>query len=106
MVEVIILFVIMLIRDPKLFDRNFWSGVVRIISVTGFSMMAAVIMIKLYPLGINDRGFFTLGSKLALMAGVTFAVHFGVSLLFGLEETKPVIRVFKRIVIKPVKIEY
>jgi len=106
MVEVFILLAIMLKRDPKLFDRDFWGGVLRIISVTGFSMMAGFIMISLYPLGINDRGFITLGSKLALIAGVTFAVHLAVSLLFGLEEARSVFSVIKRIILKPIRVQY
>ena len=44
-VEVFILVVIMLIRDHQLFDAKFWSGVWRIISVTGFSVVAGFIMI-------------------------------------------------------------
>src|SRR6202034_4359100 len=67
MFEVIILSTIMLIRDHKLFDRYFWNGVVKIISVTGFSVVAGGIMITLLPLGINARGIITLGSKLSLI---------------------------------------
>ncbi len=93
----------MLLRDHKLFDITFWEGVWRIFSVTGFSVVASFIMISLYPLGINDRGVVTLGTKLLLIAGVTFTVHIGVSALFGLEETKPIMRRLKKIVLSPVK---
>lgn len=103
-VEVLFLGVIMLIRDHKLFDIEFWGGVWKIISVTGFSVVAGFIMISLYPLGINDRGFFTLGSKLMLISAVTFAVHVAVSSLFGLEEARPVIRRLKSIILKPIKV--
>jgi putative peptidoglycan lipid II flippase len=92
MVEVIILFVIMLFRDHKLFDANFWDGIWRIVSVTGFSAVAGFIMVSLYPLGAVDRGIFTLGSKLFMIAGVTFAVHVAISALFGLEEVGPIFR--------------
>jgi putative peptidoglycan lipid II flippase len=90
-VEVAILFCIMLYRDPKLFDRKFWGGVLKITSVTGFSVLTAFIMISLLPLSLGDRGFITLGFKLAAITGMTFAVHVGVSWLFGLEEVNPVI---------------
>lgn len=103
-VEVLILVVIMLIRDSKLFDFEFWSGVWKIISVTGFSVVAGFIMISLYPLGLNDRGFFTLGSKLVLISAVTFTVHVAVSSLFGLEETRPILRRLKKIILKPIRI--
>ncbi|HVX47957.1 MAG TPA: lipid II flippase MurJ [Candidatus Saccharimonadales bacterium] len=104
-VEVFILSTIMLVRDPKLFDAQFWSGVWRIISVTGFSVVAAFIMISIYPLGINDKGIFELGTKVLLIAGVTFSVHIAVSALFGLDEVKPLFRRLRRIVLKPIKLE-
>jgi putative peptidoglycan lipid II flippase len=104
-VEVLILSVIMLFRDHQLFDARFWSGVWRIISVTGFSVVAAFIMISFYPLGINDRGFITLGTKLLLIAGVTFGVHISLSALFGLEEARPVFVRLRKIILKPVKID-
>lgn len=104
-VEVFILSVVMLVRDPKLFDAEFWSGVGRIISVTGFSVVAGFIMISLYPLGINDKGIFELGTKLLLIAGVTFSVHIAVSALFGLDEVKPLFNRLRKIVLKPIKLE-
>ncbi len=104
-VEVFILGVIMLFRDHQLFDARFWGGVGRIISVTGFSVVASFIMITLYPLGINDRGILTLGSKLIFIAGVTFGVHVAVSALFGLEEARPVFARLRKIALKPLKLE-
>jgi putative peptidoglycan lipid II flippase len=105
MVEVFILSTVMLFRDYRLFDSYFWHGVWRIGSVTGFSVVASFIMISLYPLGINDRGIFTLGSKLVFIAGVTFAVHVGVSALFGLEEVRPLFKRLRRWILKPIKLE-
>jgi putative peptidoglycan lipid II flippase len=102
-VEVFILGTVMLVRDHRLFDANFWSGVWRIISVTGFSVVAAFIMISLYPLGINDKGIITLGSKLIIITAVTFAVHVAISALFGLEEVKPIFKRVRRVILKPVK---
>jgi putative peptidoglycan lipid II flippase len=104
-VEVFILTVIMLIRDPKLFDWYFWGGVFRIIAVTGFSVIASFIMISIYPLGYNDKGIVTLGSKLFFIAGVTYVVHVGVSVLFDLEEARPVINRIRKILYSPVKID-
>jgi putative peptidoglycan lipid II flippase len=104
-VEVFILVTIMLFRDHRLFDIYFWSGVWRIISVTGFSVVASFIMISFYPLGINDRGVLTLGSKLVLIAGVTFGVHVAVSALFGLEEAKPIFSRLRKLALKPIKLD-
>ena len=104
-VEVVILFGIMLYRDHRLFDAEFWSGVWRIVSVTGFTVVAGFIMISLFPLGIRDRGLVTLGTKVLFIAGVTFAVHVAVSALFDLDEVRPVFKRLKKIVLKPVKVE-
>lgn len=105
-VEVIILSTIMLIRDHKLFDSEFWSGVFRTISVTGFSLVAGYITVGFVPLGAADRGFVTLGTKLAIIATVTLATHFAISGLFDLEEARPFWRWVKRVLYRPVKIEY
>lgn len=106
MMEVIVLTVIMIVRDPQLFDREFWGGVGRSVSVTGFSVIAGIIMITLLPLGINDKGFLLLGSKLSLIVGVVMAVHIGISWLFGLEEVRPIFRILKKIALKPIRVEY
>lgn len=102
--EVFILSCIMLIRDHKLFNAEFWSGVWRIMSVTGFSVVACFIMISLYPLAINDKGILILGSKLVFIAAVTFSVHIGVSALFDLDEVKPLFNRLRKLLFKPVKI--
>jgi putative peptidoglycan lipid II flippase len=105
LVEVVILSGIMLYRDPKLFDRYFWGGVWRIVSVTGFSVVACFIMISIYPLGYNDRGIITLGGKLFFITTITYLVHIGVSMLFDLDEPRPVIRKFQRVVLAPLKLD-
>lgn len=104
--EVIILGSIMLYRDHRLFNREFWSGVIRIASVTGFSVVTAFIMVSVYPLGANDRGIFTLGSKLMIIVGITAMVHVAISGLFALEETRPIFAWLKKVVLKPVKVEF
>jgi putative peptidoglycan lipid II flippase len=102
-VEVFILAVIMLKRDHQLFDASFWNGVYKIISVTGFTVTTAFIMISLYPLGINDTGIVTLGTKVLLITTVTLSVHVLISALFGLEEVKPIFKRLRRIILKPVR---
>jgi putative peptidoglycan lipid II flippase len=108
-IEVFILSVIMLIRDYRLFNLQFWGGVTRIISISGFSLVATFIIITIYPLSARDTGILTLGSKLILIGAVTFGTHLSLSVLFGLEEARPVIRRMKRvatIILKPVKIDF
>lgn len=103
--EVVVLVIVMVIRDPKLFDRTFIGGLFKIVSVTGFTLLAAFMMISLLPLNADDRGFIVLGTKLAAIIGVTFTVHVAVSWLFGLEEVNPIVGKAKRILFRPVKIQ-
>lgn len=103
--EVLILVVIMIIRDHKLLDPDFWSGCVRILSVTGFSVIAGYIMLQIFPLGALDKGFLTLGSKLGFITLVIFTTYVGISALFGLEEVRPVVNRLRRLVLKPIRIE-
>ncbi len=106
LVEVLLLLSIMFIRDRYLLNAAFWESIGRIVSVTGFSVMTAFMMVSLFPLEITDRGFVTLGFKLASIAGATFLVHIGLSLLFGLDEPKPVIKKIRQIILKPIRIDY
>lgn len=102
--EVAILVTVMIIRDRKLLNAHFWGGAARILSVTGFTVLAAFIMISLLPLHLADTGIVTLGSKLGLITLVTLAVHVSVSSLFGLEEATNVVNKVKQLILRPVKI--
>lgn len=104
-VEVLVLGAIMLKRDRKLFDGEFWSGVLRIVSVTGFSLVAGFTAVQFWPLMTADTGL-TLLFKLSAIAGVTIATHVAVSGLFGLSEARQLFAWFKRVILKPIKIEY
>jgi putative peptidoglycan lipid II flippase len=106
LIEVLVLGVIMLIRDRGLFNLQFWSGVWRIISVSGFSLLAGFIAITVLPLGNFDRGPFALGGKLLLIAGTVLGTHIAISGLFGLEEARPIFAWLKRIVLRPIKSPY
>jgi len=105
-VEVAILMAVMLKRDHKLFDGEFWSGIFRTVSVTGFSLVAGYITVGFVPLGANDRGLVTLGTKFAGIAFVTLATHLALSGLFGLEEVQPFWRWIRRIILRPIKVDY
>lgn len=103
--EVIILLTIMIWRDRRLLNLAFWGGVGRILSVTGFSVVAAFIMISLLPLRISDVGPIVLGAKFASIAGVTLLIHFLVSLLFEIEEASPIMAKIKHIVLFRIKVQ-
>jgi putative peptidoglycan lipid II flippase len=104
--EVFVLSIIMVIRDRGLLNMEFWSGVWRTISVSGFSMVAGYLAVSTFPLGADDRGIVTLGGKLAFIAGVTFVVHISISGLFGLDEVRPIFSWLKRLILRPIKGAY
>ncbi len=102
--EVFIIGAVIAIRDPKMFTRDFWNMTGRLLSVTGFTIITAFIMISLFPLNLDDKGFFVLGSKLSLIALVTFSTHIVVSAFFGFDEGKKVLQKIKSIVYRTIKI--
>lgn len=104
MSEVAILFCVMLARDHRLFDRYFVEGCIRIMSVTGFSILAAFGMITVLPLQKADTGLVTLGTKFSIIAGVTLLVHLLISTIFALEEVRPFWAKVRQIILRPVKI--
>lgn len=105
MSEVVLLMIIMIIRDRRLLDINFWGGISRILSVTGFTLLGAFMMISLLPLKLNDTGIVALGAKLGVITVVTFTIHIIVSSLFGLEEARPVVSRVKQLILWPVRIQ-
>jgi putative peptidoglycan lipid II flippase len=104
-VEVMILATIMIIRDRKLLNFEFVNGVIKIISITGFTVLASYTMISFLPLSRGDTGFITLGTKFLTIAGVTAATHVIVSGIFGLEETKPIFAWVKKLIFRPISFE-
>lgn len=106
LVEITMLLLIMFIRDVYMFNAVFWGAVLRILSVTGFSVLTAFIMVTFLPLERGDRGFITLGVKFGTIASVTLAVHIAVSWLYGLQEARIVIAKIRQLIFKPIRVEY
>ncbi len=103
--EVFLLMIIIAWRDPKVFDRTFWGGILKMLSVTGFTILTALVMVTIVPLSNFDKGFTTLGTKFFFIAVPVLLVHLAVSSIFGLEEARPVINKIRRIILKPIKIQ-
>lgn len=103
-IEVSILSIIMVIRDRKLLDTNFWAGVLKILSVSGFTVVATYIMVQIFPLELSDTGFVTLGTKMGAITAVAFITHITVSSLFNLKEVRPVTKKVRSFVLGRVKI--
>ncbi len=104
-VEVAILGAIMLKRDHKLFDYAFWGAIFRIVSVTGFTLVAGYISVQIWPLYTADKGV-TLLLKLSTISLITLSTHVIMSAMFGLEEVKPMFAWLRRIIFRPLRIEY
>ena len=104
-VEVFILLLIMLWRDRKLFDTDFWMGVVRILSVTGFTVLAAYTMATIFPFSNSYKGFITLGTKLSFIVIPALLVHIAVSWLFDVEESRPVMNKLRQFVLGRIRFQ-
>ncbi len=103
MAEVFVLGAVMVVRDRGLLNMLFWGGVTRIVSVSGFSMVAGYIAVSVFPLGANDVGPITLGTKLAAIGATVFCVHILISGLFGLEEVRPIFAGLKKFILRPIR---
>lgn len=102
MAEVFILGTIMVVRDRGLLNMKFWGGVGRIISVSGFTMVAGYLAVSFFPLGVNDLGI-ALAEKMGIIASAVFVVHIALSGLFGLEEARPIFTGIKRLMLSRVR---
>ncbi len=104
-VEVLILSIVIFQRDPKIFTKDLAQYSLRLVSVTGFTMVTAFIMLQLLPLQLSDVGFFALGTKLGAIVLVVFTVHLFVSAFFGFKEATDFIEKIKKLIISPIKIQ-
>ena len=101
--EVVILTIIMIKRDPKLFDRHFVNAVFKMVSISGFSAIATLIAINFLPLVQSDTGL-VLTFKLAVISAITFGVYVGLSYIYGMSESKFVLNKLKNIALKAIKV--
>jgi putative peptidoglycan lipid II flippase len=103
-VEVLILLTIMVLRDHKLLNGDFWNALFRIFSVTGYSALAAFAVVTLIPVSSVDKAF-TILLKLALVSIVTFGIHIAMSWLYQLDEVRPLIEKTKKFALKSIRIQ-
>lgn len=103
-VEVLILFVVMSVRFPGLLNRDFWSGVWRMASATGFMAIISYGMVLLFPLRAgDDSSFYFTFPKFVLIVAVSMAAYVAFSRLLKLHEATPVIKMFRRLISGGVK---
>lgn len=97
-IEILILFVIMSKRIPKLFDAKLVSGLVKMLSATGFTSLVVYAMVVWLPLEAGDTSFFSTFPKFSLIVCVSLAAYVLISKLFQIEESVPVINKTKTII--------
>jgi putative peptidoglycan lipid II flippase len=103
--EVLILGFVIYLRDPKLFNRSFWEATAKLVSVSGFTMVVAFLMVTLLPLQASDVGFFVLGTKLGVISLVTIITHVSVSALFGFKEAIDLAEKTKKLILRPIRLQ-
>lgn len=103
-VEVVILFSIMSSRIKGLFDVEFIQAVLKMVSASGLMFVITYVMVKMFDLNANDTRFFALIPKFALIVFVGLGSYTLISKLFRLQETKPIIDLFKKVVFRQYKV--
>lgn len=96
-VELLILFVIMSRRIPKLFSASFVEAVLRMISATGLTFVVTYIMARTFNLTTVGDGFFALLPTFALIVTVSGVAYLLFSKLFKIPEVDPVLERLKKI---------
>lgn len=90
-VEVIILFIIMQGRIPRLIDRPFLGAVVRMLSATGFTSVAAYFAVNTFSLQATDQSFLALFPKFIIICLFSGSVYLLCSKLMSISEVDPVL---------------
>lgn len=97
-VEVLILFVVMSVRIPGLLNGDFWNGVWRMFSATGFMAIVSYVMVLILPLQAgDDSSFYFTFPKFALIVAISLVSYVAFSQLLKLREVKPVIRQYQKV---------
>ncbi len=90
-VEVIILFVILAVRIPKLFTRQFLHAVLRMIGATSAMGLVTYISVQLFQLQNNDQSFFSTFPKFALITAISMTAYVMICERLHLQEATPII---------------
>lgn len=97
-VEVMILFIVMSRRIPKLFDARFVEGILRMVCATGLMFVATYTMVKIFNLSQVGESFFALMPPFALIVVVSLAAYLAVCKLLKVPEVTPVLNYLKQVI--------
>lgn len=84
--------------DHKLFNKEFWSAIIRIVVSALFAGIACYIMTRILPLRSSNNSFFSTFPKFCVITAVSFVVYLVVCWILRVEEAKSVMAAVKRIV--------
>jgi len=100
-VEVFILFAIMSLRIPQLFDAVFWHAVARMLSATGFTAVVTYLMVSMFALSADDQSFMSTFPKFSFIVVVSLGAYLMLCQLMKLSESDMVIKRVRRLIFDP-----
>ncbi|MBR1874927.1 murein biosynthesis integral membrane protein MurJ [Candidatus Saccharibacteria bacterium] len=86
----------------KLFNKDFWSGLWRMVIATVVTGVVAYIMTKFFPLLATDNSFFVTFPKFCLISLASIIAYFAASYLLDLEEVAPIFNYINKILFRNV----
>lgn len=95
--EVVILFYIMSKRIKGLFDVDFTGAVTRMASAAGLTAVVTYFMVTMFPLSVEDEGFFLSFPKFALIALVSALSYLVFCYLLKVSEVTPILARIKQL---------
>lgn len=96
-VEVVILFIVMSHRIQGLFNRSFFSAVIRMAAATGLMAVVTYVSVQLFQLQSSDQNLASTLPKFAVITMISLVSYAGLSKLFRLSEVMPLIERARRI---------
>lgn len=84
-------------RLTGIFDRNFWSAVIKMLIATVLMSIVAYFLTTTLNLEFQDQNLMMILPKLAVIGLASLVVYMGLSRLFKIEEVEPVLNYLKKI---------
>ncbi|HEU5187217.1 MAG TPA: murein biosynthesis integral membrane protein MurJ [Candidatus Saccharimonadales bacterium] len=97
-VEVMLLFIVMSRRIPRLFDAHFIAALLRMVSATGLMFVVTYTMVKVFNLTEVGEGVFALLPPFTLIVAVSFAAYLVFCRLIKVTEATPVLNYLKQVI--------
>jgi putative peptidoglycan lipid II flippase len=103
--EVTALFIIMNIRLPKLFDREFGISVLKMAVATGVMGVVTYVLVSVMELQFVDQNILMVLPQLLLIGLASVVIYLLISRLLQIAEAKPIIDRVKKVIFPKPKIE-